>query len=763
MDTTIALNFFREHFWIERWCRKTPTPEETALLRLFLIRRERDMGFAAEAAAAAFADDAAKDAFRTTLAGALATSFPDLDGSGPDAYLWRRYLAFLDESDLNSAHIVRGMLNTCTAETQGGTVPAPSCIATDIPAAQWEGREKRAVMTEIHYPDLYFESSYPGGFPETQIVPADLEITDFAFSCLKNLNGGSIPPGGARTFTRFLNDSATILAVVWFAGREREEQIAILNREYPFRLDEETLDRFVALFDDQETLLEEAAGLVRRGLIEEAETIYAYAIVHSDDSMVHYTAFENLGVLFREAGEHERAIECAERALAIRRVEAESDPYAVALAEKSLAEALYSAGETERAANLTASVEATVGRLDPAESANLLWALGSSFRRTGRFEEEYAALTRILEMEGGENAEEAAMARLFSMDQYARPDGSFDLPALAALEDRRRYLDRFGQGAVLLQAFQFERAIRSFEEALAISHDTDLMRNIAIAHRLYGLPEQGRRYLEEVLRMRPTDTYARIHLGLLDGGAEGTALIRRAIEDAVQEGADLGLILYPLVRDAVVAGTIDAAIEHFANFPTRNGVRALAHLGAGTNLADLGCIAEAERCYRRGLRANPPAPVRARILRNMGALASDAGDLERACSLLEKAQAIAPGDPTILFRLAGVRAGLNDRSGAAEAAREAVRLAPAEERYLHARDLRESLERVAPPTPADPEAADLIRAGEEFLEYCPEHAARAYALAWERISDEAAESPGPEDDLLAFREEILGRIAERSG
>lgn len=732
MDTTVALNFFWESFWIDRWMRRDAAPRDAALLHLFLIRRARDPGFAAYSAAAGFSDDRAKDAVRTALAGALAEDCADLFDAGRDAYLWRRYLGLLDAGDLRGARLVETML--CTPAEDGYLAP-PIAAGEGPSRSSWERMEKRVVMSEIRYPDLYFEAPYLGDLSGAQISPADLEITSFAVESLKNLLGGAIPPGDAGTFERFINDAGMIIAFSWFAEKTYDEQTAILNAVYPFSLDEETLDRFVAIFDDYETLLEEAAGLVKRGFIEEAKTVYAYTILHADEAALHHACYENLAVLFREEGDYARAGDCAERALAIRKAMPGADPYLVALGEKSLSEALYLQGKSGRAADLIASAVAAADRLSPEKARSLFWAIASSFRRTGRFEEEYALLTRILEGEGEGEAMDAAMARLFSMDQYARADGSFDMAGLAAVEERRRYLDFFGKGAALLQAFQFDRAIACFGDALAISRDLDLLRNIAIAHRLYGSADAAREYFGMVRAERPADVFSLIHLGLLAGGEEGARLIGQGIAAALEGRMDLALVLYPIVRDAVADGAVLDAIDRSGDLPAQGGGRALYYLGAGTILADLGFSGEAETCYRRALKATPPSPVRARVLRNMGVLAADAGSPERAASLLDQAVRYAPGDPTVWHRLAGVRAALGDPAGAAAAAREAVRLAPAEPEYGRERDLRAAEEETAPPGVDDPVAAELIAAGERLIEReaCAKRALFAYSEALQRV------------------------------
>jgi len=756
MDTTVALNFFWESFWIERWMRECAAPRDVALLHLFLIRRGRDPGFAAYTAGEAFADDRAKDAFRTSLAGALAEDHCDLTGSERDAYLWQRYLGLLDAGDVHGARLVETMLGTVAEDNY---LAPPVAAGEGISRSSWENLEKRVVMSEIKYPDLYFEAPYLRELSGTHISPADLEITTFAFETLKNLLGGAIPPGDAGNFERFIDDAGLIISFSWFAGKPYDEQVAILNEAYPFSLSEETLNQFVAIFDDYETLLEEAAGLVKRGFSEEAKTVYAYTILNSGDPALHHTCYENLAVLFREEGEYARAGDCAERALAIRRGMPGSDPYFIALGEKSLSEALFLQGQSGRATGLIASAAATADRLSPEEARSLLWAVASSFRRTGRFEEEYAVLTRILESGCDGEAADAAMARLFSMDQYARADGSFDLAGLAAVEERRRYLDFFGKGAALLQAFQFDRAIACFENALAISRDVDLLRNIAIAHRLYGSAKTAGEYFDMVLAERPADVFSLIHPGLPTTGEGGDRLIRDGIAAAVRERMDLALVLYPLVRDAVAGNRITDAIDRFGDIPAQDGGRALYYLGAGTILADLGFSEGAEICYRKALKANPPAPVRARVLRNMGALAVDADDLKRATSLLDQALRYAPGDPTVWHRLAGVRAALGDTAGAAGAAQEAARLAPTQENYERERDLRVAEEQTVPPVTGDPVAAELVAAGERMIERegCAHSALSAYTEALRRIrgGDEVPFAAGSYPEALSERCRLL--------
>jgi tetratricopeptide (TPR) repeat protein len=759
MDTTVALNFFWEQTWIAWWTGKKADPGTAARLHLFLLRRARDIGFAASTAAGAYADEGAREAFRAALKEALSDGAAL--GAGREEYLWHRYTAFLEAGDVDQAGFVETMLSYPRAGTPDAYPAPPIPAGGHFSLRAWEQAEKRAVMAAVRWPDLYFETPFTAGFPHTQIIPAELEITSFAFSTLKDFLGGKLPAGGAESFEHFINDAVTVLTFVWFAAKTPDEQTAILNVVYPFTLEEETLDAFVGLFDDYEILLEEAGGLVKRGFSEEAKTVYAYTVLHTHDPALHHAAYENLAVLFREEGEYEKAVGCAEKALAIRQGMTDRDPFAIAIAEKNLAEVLYLAGETERARSLAASARDAADTLEAGKASSLLWAVASSFRRTGRFEEEYALLTRILDLDAAGDATDAAVERLFSMDQYARPDGTFDMKGLAAIEERRRYLDLFGKGAVLLQAFQFDRAIGCFEAALAISRDADLLRNIAIAHRMYGSPDAALRYLEEVCAARPGDLYALMHLGLLTGGEEGEARVRVAVGRALAEGADLALVLYPLVS-GLVAGPDDKilpGIDRLGDLPSHDGARALYYLGAGTILSDLGCADAAATCYRRALKANPPAGVRGRVLRNMGALAADGDDAARAADLLGQALKFAPADPTVWHRLAAVRAALGDAEGAAAAAREAVRLLPTDAAFRKERALREAQAAAAPAVPADRTAAALVAAAERMIaeEESAPLALRAYAAAIEATGGAAPDLPAPSayEEALAARERLI--------
>lgn len=761
MDTTVALNFFWEHTWIAWWTGKKADPGTAAPLHLFLMRRARDIGFASFTAAEAYADDGARDAFRTALRGALSD---DVSGAADrEDYLWHRYRAFLEDGQLKEAAFVETML-ACSHFQASDAYPAPPVPAGGWQALRsWEKAEKREVVASIRWPDLYFESPFLAGFPQTQIAPAELEITSFALAALKDLLGGNLPAGGAESFGHFINDSVTIITFLWFAAKSTADQVAILNAAYPFTLEKKTLDAFVALFDDYETLLEEAAVLVKRGFIEEAKTVYAYTVLHTNAPALHHAAYDNLAVLFRDEGEYGKAVKCAERALAIREKMVDRDPFSIALAKKNLAEVLYLVGETEKSGQLIKESIDASGRLEPERAASLLWAVASSFRRTGRFEEEYALLTRILDLEMQGEATDAAMERLFSMDQYARPDGTFDLKGLAAIEKKRKYLDLFGKGAGLLQAFQFDRAITCFESALSLSRDVDLLRNIAIAHRLYGSPDAARRYLEEVLAARPGDLYALMHLGLLKGGTEGDACIRDAIGRALDEKTDLALVLYPLVS-GLAAGPEDAilsGIDRFGDLPSRDGARALYYLGAGTILSDLGYVEPAVTCYRRALKANPPTAVRGRILRNMGTLAG-MDDPVRAADLLGQALRFAPADPTVWCGLADVRAALGDAKGAAAAADEAVRLLPTDREFQKEKALRNAQATAAPAVLEDQIAAALVAAAERMFEdeESAPLALRAYAGAVGLTGGEVPEvqTPSTYEEALSTRARLINSL-----
>ncbi|QYZ79407.1 tetratricopeptide repeat protein [Methanofollis formosanus] len=760
MEITVARTFFWEHIWATLQEETDADPEESALLHLFLIRRRRDIGFAAHVATEAFSDEAAKTKFREALSRALAEETPDLTGKDRTDYFWHRYIERLEEGDLRGARLIETVL-AAGVGTDDGYLAPPVPAGTSPGVRSWTQQEKAIVTRLARWSDLYFEAPFFTDFPATQIIPAELETASFTFVTLGELLGGAIPPGSAESFEKFVENAAASIALFWFTGMKREEQIALLNTAYPFSIEEETLDAFVDLFDDYETLLEDATDLVRRGFGEEARTVYAYIILHARNPIHRHAAYTNLAVLFREEHESGRAVECAERALAVLEAEADPDPYRLGLARKDVGETNFLDGNIEKAETAIASAIRTAEDLAPAQAAPLLWAVASSLRRTGQFEDEYAVLTGILDLEVTGEAMDAAMERLFSMDQYARPDGTFDRKGLLDVERRRRYLDHFGKGAALLQTFQFDRAIACFEAALALSRDTDLLRNTGIAHRLYGSPTKARALLEEVLEACPDDLYARVHLGLLIGGDEGRDLISAAMEEAVGQGADLALVLYPVVQHAAARPEdgIIAEIERYADLPAQEGKRSLFYLGAGTALADLGFKKEANTCYRRALKANPPAAVRARVLRNMGVLAAEQGEDERAAALLGQAIQAAPEDPTIWHRLARVRAALGDPDGAADAAREAARLAPTDESYQQEKALKAAKNEVPPPSLEDTIASELIDAGERLIEHQAgvPTALRAYAAAAARLGLDPGEPIG-EGDALSERARLFTLI-----
>lgn len=761
METTVLRNFFWEYIWTTLWEERTTDPRESALLHLFLIRRRRDIGFAAHVAAAAYADEEAKKKFKSALSRTITEDNSELTGEERIDYFWHRYLWKLKRGDLRSAHQIETILAAGTSTDDGYL--APPIPAGESPGIRcWEQQEKAIVTSMVRWSDLYFEAPFTD-FPATQIIPAELKTASFTFTALRDELGGTIPTKSAESFERFINDAAASIALFWFIGMKREEQVALLNAAYPFSIDEETLDDFVTLFDDYETLLEDAADLFRRGFHEEAKTVYAYILLHDEEATHLHVAYTNLAVIFRDEDDTENAVRCAEKALLVLDAEPDPDPYLLGLATKDVGETCFLDGNIEKAEIAISTAIKTAEDLPPAQSASLLWAVASALRRTGQFEEEYAVLTRVLSLDDTGKAMDASLERLFSMDQYAKPDGTFDREGLSEIETRRKYLDCFGNGAALLQTFQFDQAIACFEEALSLSRDADLLRNTGIAHRLYGSPQRARTLLEEVLTERTDDLYAPIHLGLLIGGKKGTELIKDAVEEGVRQGADLAMVLYPVVQHAISRPEVEVLteIERYADLPTHEGRRSLFYLGVGTALADLGFQKEANTCYRRALKATPPAPVRARVLRNMGLLAADWDEYERAASLLEQALKVSPKDPSVWHHLARLRAVLGDADGAADAAREAVRLAPTDETYQQEKALRVAKEEVPPPVPGDKTAAELINAGERLIEHPAgvPAALRAYVAAATRLGLNEGE-PDKEANPLSERARLLTLITD---
>lgn len=231
-------------------------------------------------------------------------------------------------------------------------------------------------------------------------------------------------------------------------------------------------------------------------------------------------------------------------------------------------------------------------------------------------------------------------------------------------------------GRIHLRDGELGRARREFQAALELDPgNADALLNLAGVHAAEGRTAQAERSIRRALQVNPNSVPALAQLAELrrdQGDLEGaSALFRQALEIDRQPYVYLGL------GDVLQrAGRFDEAIAAFAAALELDPDSATAHYDLGVTYDRLGRGEEAVAAYERSLELQPEGLQAAQALNNLGAMAQDAGDLERAGTLFERAVDTAPRHLESLYNLAQIRASRGELDEAIALLERAAELQP---------------------------------------------------------------------------------------
>lgn len=271
---------------------------------------------------------------------------------------------------------------------------------------------------------------------------------------------------------------------------------------------------------------------------------------------------------------------------------------------------------------------------------------------------------------------------LFNLMSDARDVEGDDLAALErriallrkVLDDDPQVIDAwFNLGNAFYRAGRFGEAITHFGKALALKPDYDLaLINMANAYRAQGKDAEALAGYEHYLRVDPKNAWVHYQAGEihLDQGRPERAVeyFRQALAiDPKVAAARVALAAVAIQAGDAAGGERDirAALE------VKPDVR-LAHFNLGVLAESRGDVDAALASYRREFELHEDAY---KALFNAGRLLQQRGSAE-ALTLFERAVAVNPGFAEGHLYLAQARLGAGNLSGAVEAARAGLALAP---------------------------------------------------------------------------------------
>ena len=334
--------------------------------------------------------------------------------------------------------------------------------------------------------------------------------------------------------------------------------------------------------------LQKGAQLHQQGLLAEAETLYRKIL---ETTPGHPDANHRLGMIERQAGRNEQAIEWFSRA-----IQANPD---VAAYHGNLGNAFRDLGRLEDA--VASYRKALTIQPDFAEAHS---NLGSTLNELGRLDEAVASYHKALAIKPDYPVAHSNLGNaLHCLERLDEAVASYH-KALAIKPDLAEAHSNLGN--VLLDLGRLDEAVASYRKALTIQPD------YAEAHSNLG----------NVL----------LDLGRLD---EAVASYRKALTiqpDFAEAHSNLGNVLQSLGRLEDAVASCQKAIAIQPDY-------AEGHCNLGSTLKELGRLDEALASYHKALAIKPDYPM---AHSNLGNVLQDLGRLDEAVASYRKALAIKP-------------------------------------------------------------------------------------------------------------------------
>ncbi|HUL95317.1 MAG TPA: sulfotransferase [Usitatibacter sp.] len=370
------------------------------------------------------------------------------------------------------------------------------------------------------------------------------------------------------------------------------------------------------------TRLEAALGHHRAGRLDDAAHQYeaALEIQPGNANALHY-----LGVIAHQRGEHARAVELIERAVAgsprmpqmfCNLSEAQRAAGRIADAERSARRALeLRAAYPQAQLNLAAALFAQrrFGESEAAARAalelraNLPGAarlLADSLREQNQVKAAEQEYRRILDATPDDGA---ALANLgWMLVQSGRLEEGLELCRRAAERSPHDPLPLQNLGRALLEFGRLDEAMQALERALQRAPDSALSSYlVAVAWQELGEPLEARNWLVRARELDPRMTEVELRLAMLESDRDNPEGAIKLLDAALAADPQRAEVLAMRAKVRLALGDVEAAVaDHRAAIAMRPESATL-HTGLGATLASAGDIPGAVACERKAIELNP--------------------------------------------------------------------------------------------------------------------------------------------------------------
>jgi len=523
---------------------------------------------------------------------------------------------------------------------------------------EWLYKAHRFFLENLKFRGIYFGMAPEG--PSEQfllsLIPVNFSIINESATLLDLYSA------------KFKADASVIAGQFWFDRKTTDEKIDVLNKNFPFLVDDTLLTKIFELEQNNTDPLTYLGFLsFQNGFFLESACIHEFVLKKTGDIHKQYLAAESAGVAYRENGDYDNAL----KFLLIAEKLAEKIPgsyrkrlYQKCISLKNVGEICFHKGDYKSGEDWFKKAEGNTVQLPADRKIAVLYNLAKASRRASQFEKEYDYLNLLIEHETNTEQYETLssdfLPRLDEINRCLSPDGKIYADSLKQIElaNRKKSLIRFTNRAFV--SFQHDKVQSFMNRAYELSHDPYILYQCALIHYYNEDLISADKLLVSVIRDARDPslrTNAVLFLALIKVSIAGktTPECLPYFSDAVatayktspqsHEGIlnILTVCIWHLVKmkNAVLfIDTLSSLIE-----PIRQHEKLTSPWNViGYSLMENACFPEARVFFKAGIGQNMPDADQADLLYHIGLSYHFEGQHKEAIEWIDRALALKPND-----------------------------------------------------------------------------------------------------------------------
>lgn len=595
-------------------------------------------------------------------------------------------------------------------------------------------RTKNYMTQHVRFLDLY-ETVTSQDFLLKQLSFAGSSVKELLFGILKELGQLDKDPSYERLemWSKYVNDAISVLSIRWFDSLDLEEQVNFLNRTHPL-VDNKILDEITTDKSNVNFLFFISKLLSQGGYLGESEAIYRFVLRNATSDEIEHSCYSSLGAIYRDYGEFATSKEFFVKALSISE---RLDLYKYALELKNVGELEVHNGREGGGFDLLERSLSIGKELTAKERVGILLNLAYSYRRLGKYDEEYTILNGIIsegrleitplfdsvKLDPFEQVNERLS--MLNSQYFMTSRFKLDYEKLSSFENENRLHTLTKASNSMQSSFQFENSRNYLRMRMRIRPNNETMLEIAQLYYAEGRYEEA----EGVLLAIDQGAKNSIHqlaMGLCyvkRGDLEqGLPMIRSGIvpinDDEVDGKAHLAEYAVDQLARTADDVLLNVSIDYLIDSYVDKDDKVVFITGAASTLSNLGYFELPVNMMRELMQWDIPTKDRVEILAFTGLLMNSWGRGEEALPFFSIASELDPSSASPHVYSALAKASYHDYLGASRSLTNAIELNPSAKELYNLRDLwKERLKRVVNQRLiCDDEVKEIIRSADKRFE-----------------------------------------------